>query len=53
MGIAASISTVGTGYVDEVLGQGAGFMAVGIIAILATGLLWVFQQETKPAEYAD
>jgi MFS family permease len=53
MGIAASVSTIGTGYIDEVFGRGAGFMTVGIIALLATGLLWVFQQETKPAEYSD
>jgi len=53
MGIAASVSTIGTGYIDEVFGRGAGFMTVGIIALLAAGLLWVFQQETKPAEYSD
>ncbi|MDE2466299.1 MAG: hypothetical protein KGO02_21690 [Alphaproteobacteria bacterium] len=38
MGIAASISTIGTGYIDEVFGSGAGFIAVTIIALLATGL---------------
>jgi MFS family permease len=53
MGIAASISTIGTGYVDEAFGPGTGFIVVTIIALLATGLLWVFQQETKPADYAD
>jgi MFS family permease len=53
MGIAASISTIGTGYVDEVFGRSAGFSVVTVIALLATGLLWVFQQETKPAEYSD
>jgi MFS family permease len=53
MGIAASISTIGTGYIDEVFGRGVGFITVGIIALLATGLLGVFQQETRPTEYSD
>lgn len=49
MGIAASISTIGTGYIDEVFGSGAGFIAVTIIALLANGAHVVIGPH-RPAE---
>jgi len=53
IGIAAAVSTIATGYIDEIFGYRAGFVVVAAIAMLATGLLFVFQHETKPADYTD
>jgi predicted MFS family arabinose efflux permease len=51
--IAASLSTVATGYVSQIFGHWIGFMAIAAAAVAATALLWVFLSETKPAEYLD
>lgn len=52
-GLAASISTIATGFVFEQLGRWAGFLLIAAIAAAATGLLWAFQSETRPAQYPD
>ena len=53
MGLAASLSTLGTGYFFEGFGAVSGFVAIAVIALAATGLLWLFLTETKPAAYED
>jgi hypothetical protein len=53
IGIAASISTLSTGFLFEGVGPVAGFIAIAAVAGAATGLIWIFVSETKPAEYSD
>ncbi len=52
-GLAASASTLGTGYIVAGLGPAAGYLAITAVAIAATALIWVFVSETKPEKYAD
>jgi len=52
-GIAASVSTMTTGFLDQELGRTTAFICTAVIAAAATGLLWFFQSETKPARYVD
>jgi MFS family permease len=52
-GLAASVSTLATGYIVAGLGAVAGYLAIAAVAIAATALLWVFLSETKPEKYAD
>ncbi len=51
IGIAASVSTLATGYLFEGIGRTGGFIAIAAIAGAATALIWMFIAETKPAEY--
>jgi MFS family permease len=52
-GIAASLSTLATGYLVQDFNLAAGFMAITAVAGAATGLIWVFVSETKPADYKE
>lgn len=51
IGIAASISTLATGYLFQGLGPLSGFLVIAAPAAAATAVLWIFVPETKPAEY--
>jgi MFS family permease len=52
-GLAASASTLATGYFFQGFGSWAGFIAIALIAGGATALIWIFVTETKPARYVD
>jgi hypothetical protein len=52
-GIAASLSTVLTGYLVQGLGAASGFISIAIVSLTATILLWLFLSETKPGQYLD
>ncbi len=49
-GVAASVSTLVTGYFFEKFGSWSGFLAIAAIATMATALIWAFLSETKPAQ---
>jgi MFS family permease len=53
IGIAASISTSATGFLFQGVGPLQGFIVIAAVAGAATGLIWIFVSETKPAEYSD
>src|SRR5262245_23583989 len=53
LAIAASISTAATGFIFEGLGQGAGFLILAAVSVVATALLWAAMPETTPAKYLD
>ena len=50
-GLAASLSTLGTGYLVQAFNPTAGFLAITAVACAATGMIWVFIAETKPTKY--
>jgi MFS family permease len=52
-GIAASLSTLVSGFVFQTFGQVAGFLTLAAAACTATVLLWAFLTETKPEKYTD
>jgi sugar phosphate permease len=52
-GLAASISTLATGYLFQGFGTASGFTVICVIAGAATALLWLFVAESKPAKYED
>jgi MFS family permease len=52
-GIAASLSTIATGFFFQGFGKITGFLAIATVAVAATALLAVFLSETKPAEYGE
>ena len=52
-GLAASISTLATGYLFQGFGAVTGFLVISAIAGAATALLWLFVAESKPAKYED
>jgi MFS family permease len=51
IGIAASVSTLATGFLFQGIGNGAGFIVIAGIAGASTALIWIFVSETKPADY--
>jgi MFS family permease len=51
IGIAASMSTLATGFLFQGVGSFEGFIAIAAVAGAATALIWVFVTETKPADY--
>ena len=51
IGIAASVSTLATGFLFQGIGAAGGFIAIAGIAGAATALIWIFVSETKPADY--
>ena len=51
--IAAAISTGTTGFLFEKFGHVAGFLALAVAAVAASGLLWAALTETKPGKYLD
>jgi MFS family permease len=53
IGIAASMSTLATGFLFQGIGPVGGFIAIAAVAGAATVLIWMFVSETKPSEYAD
>jgi MFS family permease len=52
-GIAASLSTSGTGFIFRALGSHLGYVPLAAVAALATFTLWLFLNETKPDKYDD
>jgi len=52
-GIAASLSTLMSGFVFQAFGQAIGFLTLAAAGAVATLLLWAFLAETKPAKYDD
>jgi MFS family permease len=52
IGIAASLSTLITGFLFQGIGATDGFIAIAITAGAATALIWIFA-ETKPDEYGE
>jgi MFS family permease len=52
-GIAASTSTMITGYLFQGMGLRVSFLAIAAIACIATAALWLFLSETKPEHYLD
>lgn len=52
-GLAASLSTLGTGYLVQGFGPTSGFLAITAVTGAATALIWIFVSETKPADYGD
>ncbi len=53
IGIAASLSTLATGFLFQGVGRGGGFIAIAVVATAATVLIGIFVSETKPADYPD
>jgi MFS family permease len=52
-GIAASISTLATGFLFQGIGTTAGFLAITGVATAATVLIAMFVSETKPVDYGE
>jgi MFS family permease len=52
-GLAASLSTIATGYLFQNIGSTDGFLAITAVAGAATGLIALFVAETKPSDYLD
>jgi MFS family permease len=52
-GVAASLSTLATGYLVQVFGPASGYLSITAVATAATALIWVFVSETKPPQYDD
>jgi MFS family permease len=52
-GIAASLSTLISGFVFQHFGQAIGFLSLAAAGAAATLLLWAFLAETKPEKYED
>jgi MFS family permease len=50
-GLAASVSTLATGYIVAGFGAAAGYLAITAVAAAATAVIWVFLSETKPEKY--
>ena len=53
IGLAASISTLASGYLFQGFGAVTGFLVICVIAGAATALLWLLVAESKPAKYED
>jgi hypothetical protein len=53
LGLAASASTLATGFLFQGVGSLKGFIAIAVVAAAATALIWVFIAEPKPASYDD
>lgn len=52
-GLAASLSTLLSGYLVQAFGPMSGFLAIAMVAAAATALIWTYIAETKPADYGD
>ena len=52
-GLAASLSTTGTGFIFQAVGPHLGYVLLAVVAALATLFLWMFLNETKPDKYED
>src|SRR5262249_26086712 len=53
LGLAASASTLATGFLFQGVGPAKGFIAIAAVACAATAVIWVFIAETKPADCDD
>jgi len=53
IGVAASVSTLATGFLFQGIGPAGGFIAIAAVAGAATALIWAFISETKPSQYQD
>jgi len=53
IGIAASASTLATGFLFQGFGPFGGFLAISGVSVAATAVLWIFVPETKPADYGE
>ena len=53
IGIAASLSTLITGFLFQGIGPAGGFITIAAVAGAATALIWKFVTETKPSDYAN
>jgi MFS family permease len=53
IGIAASVSTLATGFLFQGIGPVGGFIVIAVVAGAATALIWMFVAETKPSHYAE
>jgi MFS family permease len=53
IGIAASLSTLATGFLFQGIGPVVGFIVIATVAGAATALIWTFISETKPENYLD
>jgi hypothetical protein len=42
-----------SGFIFDALGQWQGFLSLGIVSVVATGLVWIAMPETKPGKYLD
>lgn len=51
--IAASISTLATGFLFQAIGTAGGYIATMAVAAAATVLIAMFVTETKPADYEE
>jgi MFS family permease len=51
IGLAASLSTLATGFLFQGIGPGGGFIGIALVAAAATGLISIFISETKLAAY--
>ena len=52
-GLAASASTLATGYIAKMFGHEIGFLTIAVVAVAATAMAWMFLAETKPEKYDD
>jgi MFS family permease len=52
-GIAASISTLATGFLFQGIGTTGGYLVIAGVAAAATVLIGMFVSETKPADYGE
>jgi MFS family permease len=52
IGVAASLSTLITGFLFQGIGPAGGFIAIAAVAGAATALIWIFVIETKPSDYS-
>lgn len=52
-GIAASASTLATGFLFQAVGRAGGFVAIAAVAVAAAALMAVFVAETKPGDDQD
>ncbi|GAB3740588.1 MFS transporter [Hymenobacter agri] len=50
LGIGASLSTVGAGYLVQHFGYRVGFLALAAVAAVALAFFWFFVEESNPAE---
>jgi MFS family permease len=53
LGVAASISTLGSGYLSQLFGPLTAFLTISGVAGAAAALIWIFVSETKVANYDD
>jgi MFS family permease len=51
IGVAASLSTLITGFLFQGVGPFGGFIAIAAVAGAATALIWIFITETRPTSY--